>query len=126
MAQTTQAQTLDPELEQQVLTLWPTLSTEERSLWLRVLDTLLPPNATLRVALAAWELPAAAGTTSTVDDEDARSPAATIARLSLQGPPPPRYRNWEETIGMFAHDPVMDAILDAGRHIRESERTEEC
>jgi len=126
MAKTTHATTLDPALEQEVLALWPTLSTQERTLWLRVFDTLLPQDATLRAALAIGEPDGPADSVGTEDDA-VRSPQAAIERLALQGSPPPRpYRDWQATIGMFANDPIMDAILDAGRRIREAERTEEC
>ena len=41
--------------------------------------------------------------------------------LSLSQKNPPQ-KNWRSTIGMFAGDPVMKAIQEEGRKIREADR----
>ncbi len=108
---TTRRKALSPELEQEVLAGWPSLPLEARVLWLKVLGSFLAPNAPLLEAL---------------EDLDAgQSPPAesATAMLAMTGPPPARSdRDWHKTIGMFADDPVMDAILEAGHRIREAER----
>ena len=43
----------------------------------------------------------------------------------LQGKPPstqPGRDDWKSTFGMFAGDPVMKEIIEAGRRIREGDR----
>ena len=35
---------------------------------------------------------------------------------------PPGRDDWQKTFGMFAGDPVMKEIIDAGRRIREEDR----
>jgi len=40
-------------------------------------------------------------------------------------PPTRRPKDWRRTVGMFADDPIMDGIIEAGRRIREAERTTE-
>ena len=40
-----------------------------------------------------------------------------MARLPSNGP-----TDWRSTIGMFANDPVMKEIQDAGQKIREADR----
>ena len=43
--------------------------------------------------------------------------------LSMQGTPPaPPAEGWEQTVGMFDNDPIINEILDAGQRIRESRR----
>lgn len=37
---------------------------------------------------------------------------------------PKRDKDWRSTIGMFDGDPIMKEIIDAGRSIREQDRTE--
>ena len=34
----------------------------------------------------------------------------------------PRQKDWRRTVGMFADDPVMAEITEAGRQIREEDR----
>jgi len=41
---------------------------------------------------------------------------------SKSGFPEPGRHDWRKTFGMFAGDPVMKEIIDAGRRIREQER----
>src|SRR5437868_4241307 len=38
-------------------------------------------------------------------------------------PPAPPSNGWRETVGMFDHDPIMLEILEAGRRIREADRS---
>jgi len=47
-----------------------------------------------------------------------------VAALAMTGPPR-RTKDWHRTIGMFADDPLIDAITEAGRRIREAERNSE-
>ena len=37
-------------------------------------------------------------------------------------PSQPGRDDWQRTFGMFAGDPVMREIIEAGRHIREQDR----
>ena len=47
-----------------------------------------------------------------------------VARLSKlhPGEQRPPDKDWRSTVGMFAHDPVMQEIIDEGRRIREHDR----
>ncbi len=124
MTKTPLPQILPPEIEQEVLALWPSLQPSARTVWLKVLDTLLPPDAGLLQVLDQLEanpLPASAASVNTVPS-GSESP---IARLAMSGPPTHRAKDWRRTVGMFADDPVMEGIIEAGSRIREAERTAE-
>jgi hypothetical protein len=117
-----QIRTLDANLERELIALWPTLSSEDQALWFRVLDALLPTNDHLRESLHQLHLDSQANNPDD-DDQQNGSVSAAVDRLSLTGPRPPRrYRSWEDTVGAFGNDPVLRAIVDAGREIREAER----
>ena len=45
-----------------------------------------------------------------------------VAEFTGQPNASPRQKDWRRTIGMFAGDPVMKEIIDAGRQIREEDR----
>ncbi len=44
-----------------------------------------------------------------------------LIQLKSQSPEPGR-DDWQKTFGMFAGDPVMKEIIEAGRRIREEDR----
>ena len=47
-----------------------------------------------------------------------------VEQLALTKPPAsqPGRDDWQKTFGMFAGDPVMKEIIEAGRRIREEDR----
>ncbi len=48
-----------------------------------------------------------------------------IAAFMFQGDPPPKPAGgWRDLVGGLPADPIQDAIFEAGRRIREAERSE--
>jgi hypothetical protein len=45
-----------------------------------------------------------------------------VVQILAKLPPPEPARDWRATVGMFANDPVMKEIDEAGRQIREADR----
>jgi len=93
-----------------------------RTVWLKVLDTLLPPDATLLQVLDDLE---ANPPHESAESAQTAVTGSAAARLAMIDPPTRRPKDWRRTVGMFADDPIMDGIIEAGRRIREAERTTE-
>jgi hypothetical protein len=45
-----------------------------------------------------------------------------VVQIMAKLPAPEPAKDWRKTIGMFANDPVMKAIDEEGRKIREADR----
>ncbi|MDQ2806257.1 MAG: hypothetical protein M3Z04_04950 [Chloroflexota bacterium] len=124
MAKTPLPQILPPEIEQEVLALWSSLQPSARTVWLKVFDTLLPPDAGLLQVLDQLEATPPPGSAGSDNPAPAVGESA-IARLAMIDPPTRRPKDWRRTVGMFANDPIMEGIIAASNRIREAERTPE-
>ena len=58
----------------------------------------------------------------TLDERVKRLEQLVDQMLANQPASQPGRDDWRKTFGMFAGDPVMKEIIDAGQHIREEDR----